>query len=486
MNENRNTNVGSLSRRSMLRRCGTGLATFGLAGLLADDALLTSALADNNPAGAPLTPLSVRPSHFPAKAKRVIHLFMNGGPSHMDTFDYKPELQRWAGKELPFKLKTERRTGVAMGSPFKFSQYGENGTYVSELFKHTAKHIDDIAIINSMQADVPNHEPSLLLMNCGMSTVVRPSAGSWVTYGLGSENQNLPGFIALCPGGYPIKETQNWQSAFLPGAYQGTYVDTQHQEIEKLIENVSNQSVSRKQQRQQLDLLEQLNQQHLQQRGTAPELTARIESYELAYRMQMEATDAFDVSTEPQHVRDAYGEGVNARQILIARRLVERGVRYVQVWHGEGQPWDNHDDLETGHRKLADECDQAIGALLSDLKERGLLDETLVIWGGEFGRTPVVELPTPGQNEGKVNGRDHNHHGFTVWMAGGGVKGGEVYGATDEFGFKAVENPVHVHDLHATMLHLLGLDHKRLTYRFAGRDFRLTDVHGNVVHDLIS
>jgi len=219
---------------------------------------------------------------------------------------------------------------------------------------------------------------------------------------------------------------------------------------------------------------------------TAPELTARIESYELAYRMQMEATDAFDVSAEPQHVRDAYGEGVNARQILIARRLVERGVRYVQVWHGEGQPWDNHDDLETGHRKLAGECDQAIGALLSDLKERGLLDETLVIWGGEFGRTPVVELPTPGQNEGKVNGRDHNHHGFTVWMAGGGVKGGQVYGATDEFGFKAVENPVHVHDLHATMLHLLGLDHKRLTYRFAGRDFRLTDVHGNVVHDLIS
>ena len=488
MNESTNTNANnaSLSRRSMLRRCGTGLATFGLAGLLADDALLTSAVADDKIGNTPLTPLSVRPSHFPAKAKRVIHLFMNGGPSHMDTFDYKPELQRWAGKELPFKLKTERRTGVALGSPFKFKQYGDNGTYVSELFKHTAKHIDDIAIINSMQADVPNHEPSLLLMNCGMSTVVRPSAGSWITYGLGSENQNLPGFIALCPGGYPIKETQNWQSAFLPGTYQGTYVDTQHQEIEKLIENVSNLNVSRKQQRQQLDLLERLNKQHLQQRGTAPELTARIESYELAYRMQMEATDAFDVSAEPQHVREAYGDGVNARQILIARRLVERGVRYVQVWHGEGQPWDSHDDLETGHRKLAGQCDQAIGALLSDLKERGLLEETLVIWGGEFGRTPVVELPTPGQNQGKVNGRDHNHHGFTVWMAGGGVKGGQVYGSTDDFGFKAVENPVHVHDLHATMLHLLGLDHKRLTYRFAGRDFRLTDVHGNVVHDLIS
>ena len=482
----------SLSRRSMLRRCGTGLASFGLAGILRDDGMLHGAMEaatsptsnlsdDSNP-----NPLQSRPAHFPGKAKRVIHLFMNGGPSHVDTFDYKPELQKRDGQRLPFSLKTERKTGVAMASPFKFKRYGESGIHVSELFKHTAQHMDDIAVVNSMQADVPNHEPSLLLMNCGESRLVRPSMGSWVTYGLGSENQNLPGFISLCPGGYPIKQTQNWQAAFLPGVFQGTHVDTNHQTIEKLIENVNNANVSRAQQRQQLDMLNQLNQLHRDQRGPDSALEARIQSYELAHRMQLEATDVFDLSDEPQHVLDAYGEGVNARQILIARRLVERGVRYVQVWHGKGQPWDNHDDLEVNHRRLAGECDQAIGALLTDLKQRGLLDDTLVLWGGEFGRTPVVEMPTPGANAGKINGRDHNHHGFTVWMAGGGVKGGTVYGSTDEFGFKTVENPVHVHDLHATMLHLLGFNHKQLTYRYAGRDFRLTDVHGNVVDDLIA
>jgi hypothetical protein len=471
----------------------------GLAGLLGDDQLLGSSMAlksgstnsafDETP-GANPNPLLPRSTHFPGKAKRVIHLFMNGGPSQVDTFDYKPELQKRDGKELPIKLATERKTGLGMASPFKFKQYGDHGIHVSELFKHTAEHMNDIAVINSMQADVPNHEPSLLLMNCGESRLVRPSMGSWVTYGMGTENQNLPGFIALCPGGYPIKGSQNWQSAFLPGVFQGTHVDTKHQLIERLIENVNNKHVSRKQQRDQLDALRQLNELHFADRSTAgisdPNLEARIQSYELAFRMQMEATDVFDVSNEPQHVLDAYGEGVNARQILIARRLAERGVRYVQVWHGKGQPWDNHDDLEVGHRKLAGECDQAIGALLTDLKQRGMLEDTLVLWGGEFGRTPVVEMPTPGANQGKINGRDHNHHGFTVWMAGGGVKGGQVYGATDEFGFQAVENPVHVHDLHATMLHLLGFDHKRLTYRYAGRDFRLTDVHGSVVHDLIA
>ncbi len=473
----------SLSRRSLLRRCGTGLAAFGLAGLLGDDRMLASLVNETTTNPNPFAP---RPTHFPGTAKRVIHLFMNGGPSHVDTFDYKPELQKRDGQPLPMNLKTERKTGMALKSPFKFSQYGENGIHVSELFKHTAQHMDEIAVINSMHADVPNHEPSLLLMNCGESRLVRPSVGSWVTYGMGSENQNLPGFIALCPDGYPVKDTQNWQSAFLPGVFQGTHVDTRHQTIERLIENVANQHVSKQQQREQLDVLSRLNQQHLCERGTDPALAARIQSYELAFRMQMEATDVFDVSNEPQHVLDAYGEGVNARQILIARRLVERGVRYVQVWHGKGQPWDNHDDLEVNHKRLAGECDQAIGALLTDLKQRGLLEETLVIWGGEFGRTPAVEMPTPGSNQGKINGRDHNHWGFTVWMAGGGVKGGQVYGATDEFGFQAVENPVHVHDLHATMLHLLGFNHKQLTYRYAGRDFRLTDVHGNVVHDLIA
>jgi len=468
-----------LDRRSLLRRCGTGMAAMGLAGLLGDAGLL----ADTSSAGG-RNPLAPRATHFSGKAKHVIHLFMNGGPSQVDTFDYKPELQKRAGKPLPLNLPTERKTGVALGSPFSFKQYGENGTYVSELFSHTAKHIDDIAIINSMQADVPNHEPSLLLMNCGESRLVRPSMGSWVTYGMGTENQNLPGFVALCPGGYPIKETQNWQSAFLPGVFQGTYINCQHKEIEKLIRHVRNPRMSKRQQRQQIDALQQINRMHSNQRDD-DSMNARIESFELAYRMQMEATDAFDISKEPENIQAAYGEGDQARQILTARRLVERGVRYVQVWHGQGQPWDNHDDLEEQHRKLAGQCDQAIGALLTDLKERGLFEETLVLWGGEFGRTPVVEMPTEGVNKGKINGRDHNHYGFTVWMAGGGVKGGQVYGKTDEFGFKAVENPVHVHDLHATMLHLLGFDHKKLTYRYAGRDFRLTDVHGEVVRDLV-
>jgi hypothetical protein len=323
-------------------------------------------------------------------------------------------------------------------------------------------------------------------MNCGEARLVRPSFGSWVTYGLGSENQNMPGFISMCPGGYPIQESQNWQSGFLPGVLQGTYIDTKHTEVEKLIENIRNSHVSLKEQRAQLDLLQQLNADHERRRSGDAQLEARVQSFELAYRMQIDAADAFDISKEPPHIREMYGTGTQARQLLIARRLIERGVRFVQVWHGEGQPWDNHDDIEVNHRKLAGECDQAIGALLKDLKQRGLLDETLVIWGGEFGRTPTVELPTPGSNAGKINGRDHNHYGFSMWLAGGGVKGGYVHGATDEFGFKAVEKPVHVHDLHATLLRLLGFDHEKLTYHYAGRDFRLTDVHGEVVKEIIA
>jgi hypothetical protein len=310
--------------------------------------------------------------------------------------------------------------------------------------------------------------------------------GSWITYGLGTENQNLPGFIAMCPGGYPILETQNWQSAFLPGVFQGTYVDTQFTNVEQLIEYVRNNYVSQKSQRRQLDLLQQLNEQHRHRREQDAQLEARIQSFELAYRMQADATDAFDISKEPAHIREMYGTGTQARQILIARRLIERGVRYVQLWHGAQQPWDNHDDIEIGHRQLALQTDQAIGALLKDLKQRGLLDETLVLWGGEFGRTPTVELPALGSNAGKTNGRDHNPYGFSVWMAGGGVKGGQVYGATDEFGYQAVENKMHVHDLHATMLHLLGFDHTKLTYRYAGRDFRLTDVSGQVIKPLLA
>jgi hypothetical protein len=470
-----------ISRRDLLRRCGMGMGGLALAQLFAAE------VAGMNPAARSTNPLAPHGPHFRAKATRVIHLFMNGGPSHLDTFDPKPALAKYAGKPLPTaNLRTERKTGAAFPSPFKFQKYGKSGIEVSELFQHTAQSIDDICVIRSMHADVPNHEPSLLLMNCGEPRLIRPSMGSWLTYGLGSENQNLPGFIAMCPGGYPIQESQNWQAGFLPGVYQGTYIDTQHTDIEKLVEHVGNRSMSHDEQRRQLDLLRALNEKHKSARPNDPQLEARIQSFELAYRMQIEAADAFDVSNEPKSIRDMYGPGTQARQILIARRLIERGVRFVQVWHGEGQPWDSHDDLELNHRRLARQCDRAIGALLLDLKQRGLLDETLVIWGGEFGRTPTVELPQPGANAGKINGRDHNHYGFTMWLAGGGVKGGQVVGATDEFGFAAVENKVHVHDLHATILHLLGFDHERFTYRYAGRDFRLTDVHGRVVREVIA
>jgi len=467
------------TRREFLRRSGIGLGTLGLAGVFADDAMRATAAPHPNPMH-PKTP------HFAPRAKAVIHLFMNGGPSQVDTFDPKPALDKYHGQPLPMSLRTERETGAAYRSPFKFKKYGQSGIEVSELFSHVGEMIDDVCVIRSMHANVPNHEPSLMLMNCGDSQFVRPAVGSWITYGLGSENQNLPGFIAMCPGGYPVKGAENWQSGFLPGAYQGTYVDTKHQDIERLIANIRNAAgVGEREQRRQLDLLQAINRRHQESRQQDAELEARVQSFELAYRMQMEASDAFDIGQEPLAIREMYGNSTQARQILIARRLVERGVRYIQLWHGGGQPWDSHDKIEDNHRRLAGECSQAIGALLRDLKQRGLLDETLVIWGGEFGRTPTVELPKPGANAGTTSGRDHNHYGFTTWLAGGGVKGGHVHGATDEFGFQAVENRVHVHDLHATILQLLGFDHTRLTYRYAGRDFRLTDVHGNVVHEII-
>jgi hypothetical protein len=476
-----------LSRRQLLHKCGMGMGALALANLMSQAGMSSMALGAPTEAAGPINPLTPKLPQFPGKAKRVIHLFMNGGPSQVDTFDPKPALTKYNGQALPMDyLPTERKTGAALGSPFKFAKYGKSGTEVSELFPHVAKNIDDICVIRSMQADVPNHEPSLLLMNCGESRMIRPSMGSWVTYGLGSENQNLPGFVVLCPGGYPIQESQNWQSGFLPGVYQGTYIDSKHTKLEELIEHIKSPTSTVKEQRRQLDLLNQLNRRHEEQRGKDAALEARIQSFELAYRMQMDASDAFDISREPKSIRDMYGEGTQARQMLIARRLVERGVRFVQVWHGAGQPWDNHDDLEVNHRRLAQESDQAIGALLKDLKQRGMLEDTLVVWGGEFGRTPTVEMPTPGSNAGKINGRDHNHYGFSMWLAGGGVKGGYVHGATDEFGFKAVQDVVHVHDLHATMLKLLGFDHEKFTYRHAGRDFRLTDVHGSVVKQLIA
>jgi hypothetical protein len=412
----------------------------------------------------------------------VIHFFLNGGPSHVDTFDPKPALAKYAGQPLPETLATERKTGAAFPSPFKFRRYGQSGIEVSDLFARTAEHVDDIAVIRSMYAQVPNHEPSLMLMNCGDSVLPRPSVGAWALYGLGSENQNLPGFIAMCPGGLPVKDAENWQAGFLPGAFQGTYIDTQHEQIDRLIENISSPHASRDAQRQQLDLLQRLNAEHRSARRD-PRLDARIQSFELAFRMQMEASDAFDVSREPQYIRDMYGAGVHARQTLIARRLMERGVRYVQLWHGAGQPWDSHAQIESFHRDLAAQIDQPISALLTDLKQRGMLDDTLVLWGGEFGRTPTVELSADGN---AAAGRDHNPYGFSLWMAGGGIRGGTVHGTTDDFGFKAAEQPTSVHDLHATILHLLGFDHERLTYRYSGRDFRLTDVHGHVIDAILA
>ena len=454
------------------------MGMLGLAGVLADANELVAA-----PSGIDGTsPLSPRVPHYAGRAKRVIHFFCNGGPSHVDTFDHKPMLATYAGKSPPQTLTTERKTGAAFPSPFKFRKYGQSGIEVSEIFSKTAQHIDDIAVIRSMYAQVPNHEPSLLLMNCGDSVQARPSVGAWVLYGLGTENQNLPGFVAMCPGGYPIKDAENWQAGFLPGAYQGTFIDPQHQQIDKLIENIRSPHATTETQRRQLDLLRTINAEHRQERIDT-RLDARIQSFELAFRMQLEAAEAFDIEREPKHIREMYGDGVHARQTLIARRLLERGVRYVQLWHGAGQPWDNHAKIEETHRQLAGQIDTPIAALLTDLKQRGMFEDTLVIWGGEFGRTPTVELGGDGV---ALAGRDHNHYGFSVWMAGGGIKGGTTYGATDDFGFAAQDNPVSVHDLHATILHLLGFDHEQLTYRYAGRDFRLTDVHGRVLGDILA
>ncbi len=468
------------SRREFLQRCGTGFGALSLAGMLANDDLLAAKMSTS--------PTAPKHPHFPAKAKAIIHIFLNGGPSQVDTFDPKPALKKHEGKSLPsLNLKTERKTGGAFPSPFTFKKYGESGLEISEVFAELGECADDLCVIRSMHANVPNHEPSLMLMNCGNQIQSRPSAGSWINYGLGTMNQNLPGFIVLCPGGYPTSGALNWRSSFLPGVFQGTYIDSQHTLIEKLIANIKNETITRKAQRDQIDLLQKLNRKHQEQRTQEAALEARIHTFELAYRMQMQATDVFDVSQEPKSIHKMYGTGTHARQTLIARRLVERGVRYVQLWHGKGQPWDNHENIKATHGRLGKQCSQPIAALIKDLKQRGLLDSTLILIGGEFGRTPVVELATaPSARVKTSTGRDHNHYGFSVVMAGGGIKGGMTYGATDEFGFKAVENRVHVHDLHATMLKLLGLDHKKLTFRFSGRDYRLTDLEGEIVEDIIA
>jgi hypothetical protein len=474
----------SISRRDFLAQAALGLGSIGLARVLADAGAAAVHPAD----AAPASPLLPKAPHFPAKARRFLHIFLNGGPSQVDTFDPKPMLDQYAGKALPYgHLQTERRTGAAFPSPFKFKRYGRSGLEVSELFdKLASAHADDLCIVRSMQADIPNHIPCFMLMNCGDSIMSRPSMGSWITYGLGTENQNLPGFVVLSPGGYPTKEVENWQSSFLPPIYQGTYVDPQHTAIDKLVANIRSPHATTQAQREQLDLLRELDGEYRATRQHDPRLEARIQSFEMAYRMQMEASDAFDFSREPRTVRDRYGHTAHGRQFLIARRLLERGVRVVQLYQGGPQPWDAHGNLKEEHTKTAAQIDGPMAALLADLKASGLLDETLVLIGGEFGRTPTVEIPPNGATAGTASGRDHNNHGFSVVLAGGGVKGGHIYGATDEFGFKAVENPMHVHDLHATLLHLLGFDHEKLTYRYAGRDFRLTDVHGNVAHGIIA
>jgi hypothetical protein len=460
-----------LSRRELLQRLGTGLGVLGLAGVLADESAGATPVAH-----APGSPLAPKAPHFPARAKRVIHLFMNGGPSQVDTFDPKPALAKYNGQKPPAAgLKTERGTGSLMQSPFKFARHGKCGLEISEIFPHIARHADDLCVIRSMHTNVPNHEPSLLMMTCGDTQPVRPSMGSWLLYGLGTINQNLPGFVVMCPG-KPVVGPQLWSSSFLPGIYQGTHINNSSFDPQKVLQNISSPVLPRHAQREQMDLLKKFNEIHEQQRGGDNPLEARIQSLEMAFRMQFEAQDVFDLNKETKITREMYGPGRFADACLVARRLVERGVRMVQIFTGDGQPWDDHGDIKA-HADKAKQTDQPIAALLSDLKQRGLLDDTLVLWGGEFGRTPTSE---------GAKGRDHNNHGFSVWLAGGGVKGGLAYGSSDEFGFAAAENKMHVHDLHATMLHLMGMDHEKLTYRYSGRDFRLTDVSGVVNKAIIA
>jgi hypothetical protein len=433
------------------------------------------ARATTTAAGNPLAP---QPPHFVPRAKRVIFLFMPGGPSQVDTFDPKPRLTADDGKPAPKAYLGQQRTLLA--SPWKFARHGQSGIDVSELFPHTARQADRLCVIRSMVTDDPNHPGGCLLMNTGERVFSRPSLGSWVTYGLGSENENLPGFMAIGPGPL-IEGARQYGASFLPAAHQGTFVS----DLDHPIRNLANSKVAAAQQRRDLDALARFNEVHRASRGDDSRLAARIAAFELAYRMQSEAPEAFDLTSETAATRRLYGldepaTGVFGRQCLLARRLVERGVRFVQLYHTTGgfQPWDQHSDLKGGHEKNALATDLPVAGLLTDLQARGLLEETLVIWGGEFGRTPA--------REGTANGRDHHPYGFTMWLAGGGVRGGMIHGATDEFGWDAVEGRVHVHDLHATILHLLGLDHERLTYRHAGRDYRLTDVSGKVVHDILA
>jgi hypothetical protein len=452
-----NESLQNLSRRRWLQKTGGGLGAVGLASLLGSAS-------------------SAQP-HNGARAKRVIQLFMNGGPYQGDLFDPKPVLTRHAGdRPREVELRTERKTAGIMPSPFKFTPQGQSGVPVSELLPRVGKVIDDICVLRSLHSDNPNHGPALLMMNNGTITPTVPSMGAWTLYGLGTENANLPGYVVLCPG-RPVRFSVLWNSAFLPAQYQGTYVNHSKLDPHGMIPNLNNAHLGPEAQLRQLALMRKLNQRHLAGRGPDAALEARLASMETAFRMQFEASEAFDLSRESESVREEYGEGHFANGCLLARRLAERGVRFTQVYYGDGQPWDTHRNHNELGKKHCRNIDRPIAALLTDLKRRGLLEDTLVIWGGEFGRTPVSE---------NGNGRDHNHYGFSMFLAGGGVRGGMTHGETDEFGFRAVEDKVHVHDLHATILHLLGLDHERLTYRYAGRDFRLTDVYGRVVREILA
>ena len=410
--------------------------------------------------------------HFAPKAKRVIHLFMNGGPFGPDFLDPKPLLTKYNGQRpAGSDLRTERPTGGLLASPYTYSQHGTSGLQVSELLPNLANYADDLCVLRSCHTDNPNHGPALLLMNNGTMTERVPSMGSWLSYGLGNDNENLPSYVVLCPG-RPVRFSILWSSAFLPARHQGVYINHSNLDPSQMIPWLTNSRIEIPDQRRQLDLLQELNQVHLAERGGADvALNGRIQAMETAFRMQSAATDAFDLAREPEKVRDMYGKSHFSNGCLLARRLVERGVRFVQVYYGNGQPWDTHSNHDATTRKLAADIDRPIVALLGDLKQRGLLEDTLIVWGGEFGRTPVSE---------NGNGRDHNPHGFLMWLAGGGAKGGTAYGQSDDFGFKAAEGRMHVNDVHATILHLLGIDHEHLTYRYAGRDFRLTNVAGKV------
>lgn len=456
-----------INRRQMLHRMCAGFGWVGLSGMLGQQ-----------PAQA-----AARRPNFAPRAKRVIFLFMNGGPSHIDTFDPKPALKKFEGQQPSGTLfKASRGTGF-MPSPLSFARHGKSGLEVSETLPHLARVIDECCVIRSMQTDVPNHEPALLMMHCGNQQPVRPSLGSWMLYGLGSENENLPGYVVLRPTPKIVVGPALWSNSFLPAEYQATSVVTSDMAVDRLVANLRNPQLNLLQQREQVDLFGKLNRLHAAQRGGDPELDAQIRAMETAFRMQSEAMDVFDIAKEPAHVREIYGESPFARSCLLARRLVEAGVRFVTVYYvaDDNQPWDTHANHNERHRKLCADADKPSAALIADLRSRGLLEDTLVIWGGEFGRTPYSEA-----RKGDVVGRDHHHTAFSTLLAGGGVRGGTVYGATDELGLKTIENPVHVHDFHATVLHLLGLDHEKLTYRWAGRDFRLTDVHGRVVGEILA